>query len=100
MVALQGFSAAHVGADNLNVVNHVGNIISGRWCAWPFPLVNGGDLLLQVKRMVRCRGRGKTPVTKVKGHAEVRNRERWSRDLNLVGGVAAAAINCSAPAFS
>ena len=45
----------HVGVSNLNVVNHVSSIIAGRRFAWPFPLVNDGDLLLKVQQMVRCR---------------------------------------------
>ena len=60
----------HIGVDNLNVVNHVSNLIANRWAGRPFPLVNGGDLLISVQRMVRGRGRGNTLVTEVKGHAD------------------------------
>ena len=46
------------------------SIIAGRRFAWPFPLVNDGDLLLKVQQMVRCRGYGNACVTKAKGHAD------------------------------
>ena len=69
-VALQGYVAMHVGVDNLNVVSHVGSLIAGLWSGRPFPLVNDGDLLLLVQRVVRCRGRSNTLVSKVKGHAD------------------------------
>ena len=70
LVALQGRIGVHVGVDNLNVVNHVGQIIAGRWSGRPFPPVNDGDLPLQVQRMVRWSGRGNSGITKVKGHAD------------------------------
>ena len=60
----------HIGVGNLNVVNHVSSLIDNGWAGRPFPLVNDGDLLLLVQRMVRSRGRGNTHVTKVKGHAD------------------------------
>ena len=53
LVALQGCAAMHIGVDNLNVVNHVSRLIAKRWAGRPFPLVNEGDLLLLVQRMVR-----------------------------------------------
>ena len=59
-----------LGVDNLNVVNNVSSLIAHRWAGRPFPLVNDGDLLLLVQRMVRGRGRGNTLVTKVKGLAD------------------------------
>ena len=70
LVALQGRIRMNIGVDNLNVVNHVSRIISGRRAGRPFALVNDGDLLLRVQQMVRWRGVGNAAVTKVKGHAD------------------------------
>ena len=70
LVALQGCLRLHVGADNLNVVNHLAGIIAGRRVGRPFSLVNDGDLLLMVQQLVQWRGTGSSAVTKVKGHAD------------------------------
>ena len=66
----QGHTVMHIGVDNLNVVNHVSNLIARRWSSRPFPLVNDGDLLCSAQGMVRSRGGGNTLVSKVKGHAD------------------------------
>ena len=60
----------HVGVDNLNLVNHVSRIITGRCTGKPISLVNDGDLLLKVQQFVRLRGTGNAPISKVKGHAD------------------------------
>ena len=52
------------------MVNHVSSLIAGRWSGRPFPLVNDGDLLGLVQRMVRSRGRGNTLSLRFKGHAD------------------------------
>ena len=39
ILALQACTSVFVGVDNKNVVNHVGNLISGKWKGRPFPLV-------------------------------------------------------------
>ena len=70
LVALQGCVNMHIGVDNLNVVNHVAGIISGRRTGRPLSLGNDGDLLLKVQQMVEWRGFGIAAVTKVKGHAD------------------------------
>ena len=70
LVALQGQIALHVGVDNLNVVNHLSSLISGRWSGRPFPLINDGDLLGLAREILHSRGRGTTLVSKVKGHAD------------------------------
>ena len=52
ILALQTSAAVHLGVDNLGVVRHVGRILSG--CRGPksFELVNDGDLLLLIDRML------------------------------------------------
>ena len=86
LVAFQGRAAMHVGVDNLNVVNNVGSLIAGRWSGRPFPLVNDGDLLLLVQRMVRCRGRGNTLVSEVKVDAdEGMVAMGWVREVDRIG---------------
>ena len=45
LVALQGCLRLHVGVDNVNVVNHLVGLTSGRRAGRPFPLVNDGELL-------------------------------------------------------
>ena len=52
----------HVGVDNLNVVRHVGRLLDGRIGSSPIELVNDGDLLLLIERMVR--------ITEVEGPAD------------------------------
>ena len=70
LVALQGCLRMHVGVDNLNVVNHLAGLITGRRACRPFPLVNDGDLLALAQRLLRWRGAGTAAVSKVKGHAD------------------------------
>ena len=70
LVALQGCVRVHVGVDNLNVINHVCRIVAGGRTIWLLPLLSDGDLLRLVQRLVQCRGRCGTLVSKVKGHAD------------------------------
>ena len=70
LIALQGCFRLHVGVDNLNVVNHLASLITGRRVGRPFPLVNDGDLLALAQRILRWRGAGTAAVSKVKGHAD------------------------------
>ena len=70
LVALQGCLRLHVGVDNLNIVNHLAGLISGRRAGRLFPLVTDGDLLLLAQQMVRWRESRSVAVTKVKGHAD------------------------------
>ena len=86
LVALQGCLRMHVGVDNLNVVNHISGIISGRRAGRPFSLVNDGDLLLLVQQMIRWRGSGNAAVSKVKGHADEGLVAQGSvRDIDRIG---------------
>ena len=58
ILALQSSGAVHLGVDNLGVVRHVGRLLDG--CRGPVPLelVNDGDLLLLIERMLHLRGSG------------------------------------------
>ena len=54
----------------LGVVRHVGRLLDGHCGSVPFELVNDGDLLLLIVRMLRLRGLDTVRITKVKGHAD------------------------------
>ena len=56
ILALQTSRAVHLGVDNLGVVRHVGRLLSGCRDSKPFELVNDGDLLLLVDRILQRRG--------------------------------------------
>ena len=68
-MALQSSRAVHLGVDNLGVVRHVGRLLSCR-DSKPFELVNDGDLLLLIDRMIQERGVDTVCISKVKGHAD------------------------------
>ena len=70
ILALQSSSAVHLGVDNLGVVRHVGRLLDGHNGSTPFELVNNGDLLLLVQRMLHIRGLDTVRITKVEGHAD------------------------------
>ena len=70
ILALQSSDAVHLGVDNLGVVRHVGRLLDGHCGSVPFELVNDGDLLLLIERMLRHRGLDTVRITKVKGHAD------------------------------
>ena len=70
ILALQSSPAVHLGVDNLGVVRHVGRLLGGCRGTKPFELVNDGDLLLLIDRMLRQRGLDTVSFSKVKGHAE------------------------------
>ena len=53
ILALQTSRAVHLGVDNLGVVRHVGRPLGGCRGSKPFELVNDGDLLLLIDRMLR-----------------------------------------------
>ena len=59
-----------LGVDNLGVVRHVDRMLRGCRCSKPFELVNDGDLLLLIERMLIRRGLDTVRVSKVKGHAD------------------------------
>ena len=56
ILALQTSRAIHLGVENLGVVRHVGRLLDGCRGAVPFELVNDGDLLLLIDRMLQQRG--------------------------------------------
>ena len=68
ILALQTFRAVHLGVDNLGVVRHVDRLLSGCRGPKPFGLVNDGDLLLLIERMLHLRGLDTVRISKVKGH--------------------------------
>ena len=69
-LALQTSRAVHLGVDNLGVVRHVDRLLRGSRGPKPFELVNDGDLLLLLQRMLNHRGLDTVRITKVKGHAD------------------------------
>ena len=70
ILALQTSRAVHLGVDNLGVVRHVDRLLSGCRGPKPFELVNDGDLLLLIERMLHLRGLDTVRISKVKGHAD------------------------------
>ena len=70
ILALQTSRAVHLGVDNLGVVRHVGRLLDGCRGPEPLELVDDGDLLLLVDRMLRLRGLDTVCISKVKGHAD------------------------------
>ena len=70
ILALQTSRAVHLGVDNLGVVRHVGRLQGGCRGLKPFELVDDGDLLLLIDRMLQQRGLDTVCVSKVKGHAD------------------------------
>ena len=89
-MALPSSGAVHLGADNLNVVRHVGRLLYGRTGSSPVELVNDGDLLLLIERMLQQRGLDTVRITKVTGHADesmvldsqVRDQDRLGNDAS------------------
>ena len=53
ILALQSSGAVHLGVDNISVVRHVGRLLDGCHGLVPFELVNDGDLLLLVQRILQ-----------------------------------------------
>ena len=70
ILALQSSGAVHLVVDNLGVVRHVGRLLDGRQGSVPLELVNDGDLLLLLGRMLHLRGLDTVRIPKVKGHAD------------------------------
>ena len=70
ILALQSSRAVHLGVDNFGVVRHVGRLIDGCRDPVPFNLVNDGDLLLLIERILHLRGLDTVRFSKVKGHAD------------------------------
>ena len=90
ILALQASCGVHLGVDNLNVVRHVSRLLDGNLGAQPFEVVQDGDLLCLIHRMLQLRGLDTVKVTKVKGHAdECMVLEGRVRDLDRLGNKAA-----------
>ena len=70
VLALQSSCAVHLGVDNLGVVRHVGRLIDDCRGPVPFELVNDGDLLLLIERILHLRELDTVRISKVKGHAD------------------------------
>ena len=70
ILALQASCGVHLGVDNLNVVRHVGRLLDGGPSVRPFEIVQDGDLLCLIDRMLQLRGLGTVKVSKGKGHAD------------------------------
>ena len=70
ILALQSSGAVHLGVDNLSVVRHVGRLLDSCHGPVPFELVNDGDLLLLIERMLHHRALDKVRISKAKGHAD------------------------------
>ena len=70
ILALQTSRAVRLGLDNLGVVRHVCRLLDGCRGPKPFELVDDGDLLLLIDRMLQQRGLDTVCISKVKGHAD------------------------------
>ena len=70
ILALQISRALQLGVDNVGVVRHVGRLLDGCRGHVPLELVNDGDLLLLIERMLHHRGLDIVRISKVKGHAD------------------------------
>ena len=68
-MALQSSRAVHLGVDHLGVVRHLGRLIDGCRGPVPFELVNDGDLLWLIERILHLRELDTVRISKVKGHA-------------------------------
>ena len=58
VLALQATNAVHLGVDNLNVVRHGGRLFDGLSCVRPLELVDDGDLIDLIRKLLSIRGEG------------------------------------------
>ena len=70
ILPLRSSGAVHLGVDDVSVVRHVGRLLDDRHGPTLSELVNDGDLLLLIDRMLHLRGMDTVRVSKVKGHAD------------------------------
>ena len=70
VLALQATNAVHLGVDNLNVVRHVGRRLDGLSSVRPLELVDDGDFIILIRKLLSIRGEGAVCISKVKGHAD------------------------------
>ena len=90
ILALQALDAVHLGVDNLNVVRQVGWLLDVVESSRPAELMNDGDLITLVRKMIERRDGNTVSVTKVKGHDdEDMVRDGRVRDLDRLGNNAA-----------
>ena len=55
ILALQASGGVHLGVDNLNVVRHVGRLLDGGFGTRPFEVLEDGDLLYLIHRLLCLR---------------------------------------------
>ena len=93
--ALQASCGVHLGVGNLNVVRHAGRLLDNNLGARPFELLQDGDLLCLIHRMLFLKSFGTVKISKNKGHAgegtvlqgRVRNLDRLgNKALQILGG--------------
>ena len=70
VLALQATNAVHLGFDNLNVVRYVGRLLDGLSTIRPFELVDDGDLIIHIRKLLSIRGCDTVCISEVKGHAD------------------------------
>ena len=70
VLALQATNAVHLGVDNLNVVRYVGRLLDGLSTIRPFELVDDGDLVILIRKLLSIRGGNTVCISEVKGHAD------------------------------
>ena len=68
VLALQATNAVHLGVDNLNVVRYVGRLLDGLSTIRPFQLVDDGDFIILIRKLLSTRGWDTVCISKVKGH--------------------------------
>ena len=86
ILALQANDGVHLGIDNLGVVRLVGKILDSQVSSRPRELLQDGDLLLLIERMLHLRELSTVRISKVKGHADgAMVRAGIVRDLDRLG---------------
>ena len=70
VLALQTSNAVHLGVDFLNVVRQVGHLLNGLSGVRPLELVDDGNLIILIRKLLSIRGEGAVCISKVKGRAD------------------------------
>ena len=86
ILALQSSGAVHLGVEYLGVVRHVGRLLDGCRGPVPFELVNDGDLLLLIDRMLRQRGLDTVRALRHEEYTQTANRNcqiQGARERNV-----------------
>ena len=66
-------NAVHLGVGNLNVVRHVGRLLDGLSSVRPLELLDDGDLIILIRKLLSIRvrvGEGTVCISEFKGHAD------------------------------